>query len=293
MSVPAARPPARVLVVGSLNVDLIAGVRNLPRPGETVVAIGSEVCPGGKGANQAVAARGTGVHVLLAGAVGDDDHGRAYRRRLDALGIDTRYLMVDQHRATGQAVVVAAHEGEADNLIVVLPGANDGLSSILVTEALEELAPGDVVLFQVEIDPGLVEAAILAAAERDLQIVLNLSPYADLSPQSLAAVDVVVVNEIEALQLADLGSAAPQSLVVTLGAAGASWDGMHRVGPQLPEHLVVDTTGAGDAFCGVLAAKLAQGLDREEALDAALEAGAAAVRHSGAQPGGPFASGRF
>ncbi len=275
-----------VLVVGSLNADLVVGVPQLPRPGETVVADSSVWTAGGKGANQAVAARAAGVRVLLAGVVGDDDQGRAYRGRLDGLGIDTRFVTVDPHRPTGQAVVVSQLERDGANFIVVLPGANDLLTPEQVRAALDVLDPGDVVLLQLEIGVGIVEWTILAAAERDLQVALNLSPYADLSPQALAATDVVVVNEPEALRLADLGSAPPQSLVVTLGAAGASWDGLHRVGPQVPEHEVRDTTGAGDAFCGTLAAMLAQGHDREDALDAALAAGAAAVRYVGAQPDG-------
>lgn len=275
-----------VLVVGSLNADLVAGVPQLPRPGETVIADTSVLTAGGKGANQAVAARTAGARVLMAGAVGDDDQGRAYRRRLKDLGVDTRFLAVDRKRATGQAVVVSQLQRDGANFIVVLPGANLAVSPAHVRSALDELDPGDVVLLQLEIDPRVVEWTIVAAAERDLQVVLNLSPYADLSPQALAATDVVVVNEPEALRLADLGSAPPQSLLVTLGAAGASWDGVHRVGPQVPEHLVRDTTGAGDAFCGTLAAMLAQGHDREDALDAALEAGAAAVRYVGAQPDG-------
>lgn len=275
-----------VLVVGSLNADLVAGVWQLPRAGETVLAETSVSTAGGKGANQAVAARAAGVRVLMAGVVGEDDQGRAYRRRLDGLGIDTRFLVADPRRPTGQAVVVSQLESDGANFIVVLPGANDLVTPAQVTAALDALDPGDVVLLQLEIGTGLVEWIILAAAERDLQVVLNLSPYDDLSPQALAAVDVVVVNEPEALRLADLGSAPPQSLVVTLGAAGASWDGRHRVGPRVPEHEVRDTTGAGDAFCGTLAAMLAGGYDRDEALDAALGAGAAAVRYVGAQPDG-------
>lgn len=275
-----------VLVVGSLNADLVAGVRQLPRPGETAIAESSVWTAGGKGANQAVAARRAGARVLMAGVVGEDDQGRAYRRRLDALEIDARFLSVDPRRSTGNAVVVSQLGSDGANFIVVLPGANRSLTTAQVAAALDAIEPGDVVLLQLELDPGLVGWAILAAAERDLQVVLNLSPYADLSPQALAAVDVVVVNEPEALRLADLGSAPPQSLVVTLGAAGASWDGVHRVGPRVPEHQVRDTTGAGDAFCGTLAAMLAQGYDRDEALDAALSAGAEAVRYVGAQPDG-------
>lgn len=277
---------ATVLVVGSLNADLVASVTHLPQPGETVIAESCTWAAGGKGANQAVAARGTGVRVLMAGAVGDDDQGRAYLQRLDGLGIDTRFVAVDPQQVSGHAVVVSQVDGERANQIIVVPGANRHVPRHVVQEALDALKPGNVVLLQLEIDPILAEWTMMAALERDLQVVLNLSPYADLSPDALAAADVVVVNEPEALRLADLGSAPPQSLVVTLGAAGASWDGLHRVGPQVPEHEVVDTTGAGDALCGVLAAMLAQGYDRLEALDAALDAGAMAVRYVGAQPDG-------
>ncbi len=279
---PATEPA--VLVVGSLNADLVVSVGHLPLPGETVLAQHATRAAGGKGANQAVAARSTGVRVLMAGAVGDDDQGRAYRWRLTRLGVDASYVGVARDDATGQAIVVSQLDG--DNHVIVLPGANRSVRRQDVHRALETLRPGDVVLLQLEIRLDLVEWTILAAADRDLQVILNLSPYADLSSEALAAVDVLVVNEGEAMRLADLGSVTPQSMVVTLGAAGASWDGEHRVGPRVPEHEVRDTTGAGDAFCGVLAAMLAQGYDRDEALDAALAAGAAAVRYLGAQPDG-------
>lgn len=288
----------KVLVVGSLNVDTIAAVSALPRPGETVIADWSAVQAGGKGANQAVAARAAGAEVALVGAVGADDHGRAYLARLIALGIDVGGVRVDPELPTGQAVVTSATESGGENTIVVLPGAN-GWSWTWpdhVGAALDRCAPGDVVLVQLEIPVPVVEWVVTAASERDLQVVLNLSPYADLAGQPLTMVDVVVVNEVEALTLADRGVAAPQSIVVTLGASGACWDGLRRTGPRVPEHEVRDTVGAGDAFCGTLAARLAQGYDRDEALDAALAAGAAAVRYVGAQPGAclvPPAGGRW
>jgi len=147
---------------------------------------------------------------------------------------------------------------------------------------LESVGPGDLVLLQLEVPLEVVAAAARRASARGARVVLNLAPYAALPGDVVALADPLVVNEHEALWLAD-SQAMPASLVVTFGAAGAAWDGEQLTGPVVAPPEVVDTTGAGDAFCGVLAATLVAGADRSEALQAALAAGADAVRHVGAQ----------
>ncbi len=267
----------RVVVVGSLNVDLVTHVERLPRPGETLLGDGLERLAGGKGANQAVAARAAGAEVLMVGAVGEDDAGRRYVERLTALGIATRI----EHVAgpTGHALITV--DADAENSIVVIPGANALVAQEAVA-AMDAVRPGDVVLIQLEI-PHVTAAAVARRAHaRGARVVVNCAPYAALPADVVALADPVVVNESEAALLAD-GGLVPASLLVTFGAAGALWDADRVDGEHVPEGEVLDTTGAGDAFCGALAAALADGADRGTALRAATAAGAAAVRHHGAQ----------
>ena len=270
----------RVLVLGSLNVDLVTRVERHPRPGETVLGDGLQQVAGGKGANQAVAAAAAGVRVAMVGCVGDDAGGTAYRRRLERRGIDVSAVRECPGVPTGHAIVVVADGGE--NSIVVVPGANDLLDEREVA-AVDGLGPGDVLLVQLEVPRAVVCTAVRRAAGRGARVVLNTAPYAALPPDVVALADPVVANEHEMAALAEAG-AEPRSLLVTFGANGASWDGVTAPAHTVAAGDVVDTTGAGDAFCGALAAALARGVDREAALDAALAAGAAAVRHPGAQP---------
>lgn len=269
----------RVVVLGSLNVDLVTRVERHPRPGETVLGDGLSRFAGGKGGNQAVAAARAGAEVRMAGAVGSDEAGNAYVERLLGLGIDASGVGVVDG-PSGHALITVDEDGE--NVIVVVPGANAFVGQAAI-DALGDIGPGDVLLVQLEIPLRTVAAAVRHAAHRGARVVINTAPYAVLPADVVALADPVVANEHEAILLAD-SELAPQSLLVTFGSKGAHWDGVIRPAVVVPEGEVRDTTGAGDAFCGALAAALAGGADREAALDAALSAGAAAVRHAGAQP---------
>ncbi len=271
----------RVVVIGSLNVDLVTHVERLPQPGETLLGDGLARLAGGKGANQAVAARAAGAEVTMVGAVGDDDAGRAYAARLAERGIATR-LAVHEAATTGHAIVTI--DAAAENVVVVIPGANALLTPDDALAALDGVGAGDVVLFQLEIPLETVVAAARRAHERGARVVVNAAPYAALPEDVVALADPVVVNESEAALLAD-GDLVPSSLLVTFGAAGAVWDADRVAGEEVAPHLVVDTTGAGDAFCGALAAALASGADRVTALSQATRAGAEAVQRVGAQLG--------
>jgi ribokinase len=270
----------RVLVLGSLNVDLVTRVDRHPRPGETVLGRGLERLAGGKGANQAVAVARAGASVAMVGCVGDDEAGSAYLARLEGRGIDCSAVQTTGEAPTGHALIAVDDSGE--NSIVVVPGANAEVPAEALA-AVRALGPGDVLLAQLEVPLTVVAAAARAAADRGARVVLNCAPYAALPPDVVALADPVVVNEHEALQLADSDLVA-RSLVVTFGANGAAWDAEHRAGVPVDPADVVDTTGAGDAFCGALVAALAAGAGRAEALQAALEAGAEAVTRPGAQP---------
>jgi ribokinase len=269
----------RVVVIGSLNVDLVTHVERHPKPGETVLGSGLERLAGGKGANQAVAASAAGAAVCMVGCVGSDEAGSAYLARLLALGIDVSAIRVGYDRPTGHALITVDQVGE--NSIVVVPGANAAVS-VLDLEVLDSVGPSDIVLLQLEVPLEVVAAAVRRASGRGARVMLNLAPYAALPSDVVALADPVVVNEHEALLLAD-SEALPASLVVTFGAAGAAWDGDQLTGPVVEESDVLDTTGAGDAFCGALSAALVAGAGRRDALQAALAAGAAAVGHVGAQ----------
>lgn len=276
----------RVVVLGSLNVDEVWQVARLPRPGETVLALDSQRYAGGKGGNQAVAAARAGARVRMVAAVGADEAGAAYRKRLEAWGIEAALTVVAPGAAdvgevrTGRALITVDATGE--NAIVVDPGANGCLDESAL-DALADLGPGDVLLCQLEIPLGIVAAAVRQAAAREARVVVNCAPFAVLPAEVVAAADPLVCNETEAAAFADLGLL-PGSWLVTFGAAGCSWDGEQYVAPLVPAAEVVDTTGAGDAFCGALAAALARGATRAEAVAAAQAAGAEAVRRRGAQP---------
>lgn len=276
----------RVVVIGSLNIDLVTQVERHPRPGETLTGTDLVRLAGGKGANQAVAAADAGASVTMVGHVGDDEGGRAYRQRLADLGIDVDLVVLDPARPTGTALIVVDEAGE--NSIVIAPGANaSALWPRTLETAVGSLTAHDVVLLQQEIPPEANAAAIRGAHAAGARVLINLAPFAELPQDVLDLVDAVIVNEHEARQLADAGLT-PPSTITTHGAAGATWDDERREGLRVPADRVVDTTGAGDAFCGALCAALAAAgsgeIDKGAALDAGQQAGATAVQHAGAQP---------
>lgn len=280
-----------VLVVGSANVDLVVPADRRPGAGETVLGGDTVVSPGGKGANTAVAAARLGADVALAGAIGDDAYGALLTESLRGAGVHTGLLRVVQ-RPTGVAYITVTPDGE--NSIIVSPGANTELAP----EDVEAAAGGaKVMVASLEVPLPTVERALTAGADAGVRTLLNLSPAAEVGARTLAAVHVLVVNEHEAAWL--LGSAAepvkllelgPRAAVVTLGARGAlvvSRSGIVEI--AAPKVKAVDTTGAGDAFTGALAAALADGTALEPAARRAAKVAAISVTRSGAQPSYPSA----
>jgi ribokinase len=286
-------------VVGSLNVDTTLRVPTLPGPGQTTLAAGRAVTQGGKGANQAVAARWQGSEVTLVAAVGDDSEGRASLDGLRARGIDVSAVQLLSGTPTGAAVVLVAEDGE--NLIVVDPGANAELGEEWVRERMT-LADPDVVVAQLEVPLSCVLGA--AEVSTGKYFILNPAPMpsarADLD-SLLGQVDVLVPNRPELAQLvgADLPLtldavdqcarqlAFADTLVVTLGSEGAAVYGAggRRRLAHFPAAAVevVDTTGAGDAFCGVLADRLARGADVVDAVEQATRVAGLSTTVRGAQ----------
>lgn len=277
----------RVIVIGSVNVDRIMRVRTLPVPGETVLADSATEAFGGKGANQAVAAAQLGAETWMVGAVGDDDAGSAALTDLTAHGVRVERIRSIAGAQTGQAVVVVDRSGE--NLIVVAPAANARLNGPFVQAELAALAvnTSDVILACAEIGEDCLEAAASEAARTGARHVLNLAPARPLTPSMCTSQTILIMNEIEATQLSGTTSASAAvsvllsqvgTVIVTQGARGAilASDKTIVQMPATPVE-VVDTTGAGDAFCGAIAAELANGRTVVDAIRTGLLTGAIAV----------------
>lgn len=271
----------RVVVLGSINVDHVVHLDEFPKPGETLLAQRVDLLAGGKGANQAVSAAAAGARVVMVGCVGSDPFGSRYVDRLAARGIDTSAIRVVPG-TTGTAYVTV--DAARENTVVVAPGANAQVE-LADLQRVMDLGSGDVVVLQLEIPLPTVRAAVDWAHGRGARVVLNVAPWAQLDAATLALADPIVANEHEAMALADSGGSAG-SLLVTLGANGAIWDGTQVLAAAVPGGVVRDTTGAGDAYVGALAAALAAGADRPAAMHSAAHAGAAAVATLGAQPDG-------
>ena len=268
-----------ITVVGSINLDLVASGAALPRPGETVTGARLARYPGGKGANQALAAARLGQTVRLVGAVGHDDMAEEALKLLRAGGVDLSATHFLNGETTGVALIAVSPEGE--NLIVVCPGAN----------AL--LAPADVESETIQHMMGVLEVPVptlLAAARRAVGFVaLNLAPAMPVPDELLAEADLLVVNETEAAFYCDALHATGRYVAVSLGSEGAElWKGGTRIASARPPKVrVVDTVGAGDTFCAALTTALIEGLTETEALRFAVAAGAAACIKPGAQPSLP------
>jgi ribokinase len=266
-----------IAVVGSINLDLVATVERLPRPGETLTDASLARVPGGKGANQAVAAARLGADVRFVGCAGDDDFGRLARRGLEDAGVDLSGLRIVQGEQTGIALILVTKGGE--NQIVVVPGANREL----VPDDYA-VADADAVLCQLEVP---IDAVAAAAEQTRGMFCLNAAPARMVPESVLARADLIVANslEVEALGSSPLGSL----FALTLGAEGALLvdDGEEVARAVPPSVKAVDGTAAGDAFCACLVVSLLEGRSRPEALERACAAGAVAASRPGAQPSLP------
>jgi ribokinase len=301
---PALPQAGSVLVVGSVNRDYVCNVPELPRPGETVLGGDFFLSSGGKGANQAVAAARMGAATALIGCVGDDPDGRAVLEDLRSSAVDTSDVTTVAGVRTGAAFVMVAHDGE--NFIVVASGANAKLDAEQVRAGIDRrLARGDVLVSQAEIPLPALVGAVARADELGARVVVNLAPFRMVPDEVLGVCDPLVVNEGEATALlhgvgrdrsdaemmaAELGRLT-RSAVITLGGAGAVYatgDVVRHV--PSPAVAVVDSTGAGDAFTGALAASLCRGDDLPSAVRLGVEAGGYAVGRPGAQPSFPLAA---
>lgn len=292
-----------ITVFGSINMDLVATTPRLPKPGETVPGTGFATAAGGKGANQALAARRAGAQVRMVGAVGRDEFAGPALDLLDKAGTD----LSDVARVegpTGTALILVGGDGE--NMIAVVPAANGAVSASQAHNAIERMQAGDTLMLQQEVPAFSVEAALTSAKAKGVRTVLNIAPLIPETAELAAHADIVIANETEFERLVcrdkltssereqlllDMHGKKGQILIVTLGADGviaAEGGSVHRTKGLKIEP--IDTVGAGDTFCGYLAASLDAALPFADALRRAAVAGSLACLKSGAQPSIPEAA---
>lgn len=285
-----------IVVFGSINLDLIGKVGRIPRPGETVAGSEFSTAAGGKGANQALAARRAGASVRMIGAAGRDSMGEEALALLAAGGVD----LSDVRRldmAQGVAMIFVDDAGE--NVIGILPGANGAVSIEDAERSLADLKPGDVLVVQQEVMPGSTIRALSMARERGATSILNTAPFLPTTREAAKRADIVVANETEfALlmgsagdldaQMADYFAATGRTIIVTLGGEGArARRGDTTISVPALKVTPIDTVGAGDTFVGYLAAGLEAGHDLETAMRRAATAASLACLKPGAQPAIP------
>jgi ribokinase len=292
---------SRVVVVGSLNLDIVVVMDRLPAAGETVMGNSLARHAGGKGLNQAVAAARLGAPVTMLGAVGDDVSGEWLVNVLHEAQIDASYIRTIPG-TSGTALIEVENGGE--NHIVVVPGANAELDAAQIAEHITSIPDVGYLLIQSEIKVDVIEAAIRAAHARGTTIIFNPSPIKEIDPAVLKMVDIIIPNEHEAAQLTNMETdssvdATEAALtfnergigtaIITRGAKGCVWASGANTG-SVPVFKVqpIDTVGAGDAFCGGLAAALSMDLPLAEALRWASATGALATTKAGAVPSLPY-----
>ena len=292
-----------ITVFGSINMDLIASTERLPKPGETVAGTGFSTAAGGKGANQALAARRAGADVRMAGAVGTDTFAEAAVALLRDAGTDlSAVATVDG--PTGTALILVGGDGE--NMIAVVPGANGEMTAAHASDAVAVMQASDILMLQLEIPVAAVEQALASARAKGVTTIINIAPLVPDAARLGLLADIVIANETEFERLAGQADMSPEAretamqrihaetgrtLIVTLGAEGvvAIRDGAFFRSRGLKVE-PVDTVGAGDTFCGYFAASLDRGLAFDAALRRAAAAGSLACLKAGAQPSIPLSA---
>ena len=291
-----------IVVVGSLNMDLVVQVPTIPKPGETMLGFNFETFPGGKGANQAVAAARLGAAVTMIGQVGDDSYGEILVENLASEGVNTEHIAIDRNNATGVALITVDERGQ--NSISVASGANFSLTAEHIQSAWKIIGDIDILVMPLETPLETIYEAAKLAKDQNVRVVLNPAPARSLDPGLLSMVDILIPNEHEVLQIAGsvdysdssveesaraLINRGVNTVVVTLGENGVMIvDKKVRV-MTIPSIKVdvLDTTAAGDSFVAALAVGLVEGKSLSDACSFANAAGAITVTRMGAQPSLP------
>ena len=287
---------AKICVIGSLNMDLCVSTPRVPVMGETILGGGFFTCPGGKGANQAVAAAKLGAEVTMIGRVGGDAFGAQLTANLQANGVNTAHIRVVEETPTGIAVILL-HNG--DNCIIVDPGANAVLTPGDIAALEPVIAASDILVLQLEIPLAAVRKAMETARAHGVRVLLNPAPAQKLPADFLALADILTPNESECEILTGLPCGSPEEMatgaqallnigipqvLVTLGGDGVLYNGKDGMVRKPAKSIkVVDTTAAGDSFTGALAVSLAGGADFDAAVDFALAVAGLTVARKGAQ----------
>jgi ribokinase len=292
-----------IVVVGSLNMDLVVRMPQIPHPGETLLGGVFKTFPGGKGANQAVAAARLGANVTMIGCVGNDAFGKEMRATLENDGIDTAHILIHPDVATGVALIQVDAQGQ--NSIAVASGANFCLTGADVEKAMQTIGKFDVLVMPLETPLDTIYAAAITAFRRGAKVLLNPAPAQVLEQELLELVDVLLPNEYEIALMTgipwqtsvdtqqaarELLSQGVKNLIVTLGNQGSALfntSGQETLIPACPVQ-AVDTTAAGDCFVGALAVGLCEGKSLLAAAEFASAAAAISVTRDGAQPSLPY-----
>ncbi len=293
---------ARIIVIGSSNTDMVIKARKLPSPGETILGGIFLMNPGGKGANQAVAAARLGGNVTFVTKSGNDIFGAEALQLFSNEGINTRFITKDMNNPSGVALITVDDNGE--NSIVVASGSNGTLSENDIKDEVFETNPGDIFLMQLEIPVSTVEFVALRAVSNGNRVILNPAPAMKLSDELLRCIYLITPNETESeiltgIKVVDILSAEKaaarlrnkgvKNVVITLGASGAYLlsESISMMIDGVPAK-AIDTTAAGDVFNGALAVAVSEGMDIKEATDFANKAAAISVTRMGAQASAPF-----
>lgn len=282
----------KVVVVGSINVDMVFTSAKRPKAGETVLGNTFSVIPGGKGANQAVAASKLGADTYMIACVGNDSNGEFSIKNLQDMNVNTGGVKIIDNAPTGVANIVVA---ENDNSIIVISGANFEINKEVINNNKELILSADMVLLQLEIPMGVVEYLVEICAENNIKVLLNPAPAAELKKSLIEKAAYITPNEHELKLIFEnrdtdtILKSYPNKLIVTRGSKGVKYHDGYEI-KEIPSNKVdvVDTTGAGDTFCGALAAALVRGDSIEAAIKFANKAASFTVTKLGAQSGMPM-----
>jgi ribokinase len=278
----------RVCVVGSINMDMVTTTKKMPEQGETVIGESFETYPGGKGANQAVAAARLGANVSIIGAVGDDVFGRSLITHFQSEGVDQEGIQVIPNISTGIATIILS---ENDNRILVSSNANAKLTPKIVNDSYEILLASDVILLQFEIPMETVQFTVDFAYKHHIPVIINPAPFREIPEDILRKVTYLTPNEVELLSMTKmrLFESVKGKMIVTRGEKGVQFVASSGVPETIPAYQVSvkDTTGAGDTFNGALATELGRTKLIDQSVDFANAAAALSVERLGAQGGMP------